>query len=170
MPRRIPVEPLTPEAFAPFGAVLTPLPAPGRAFFDAALGDARPGAAPSLSLSRIEVAHEGPLTAVRMERHPHSSQSFVPLGGAPFLVLVSAPGGAAPDMSAARAFIASGGVGVTYAAGVWHHPLTVLRAPAAFAVFMWRDGGPEDEEFVDIPPTEILPPSTVWAGAQQPEP
>jgi ureidoglycolate lyase len=163
MPRRIPVQPLTSEAFAPFGEVLSPPLESGRAFFDAALGDDRPAAAPSLSLSRIEVAHQGPLTAVRMERHAHSSQSFVPLGDAPFLVLVCPPGGAAPDMAAARAFVASGGVGVTYAAGVWHHPLTVLRAPASFAVFMWRDGGPDDEEFVDIPPTEIFPPSTVCA-------
>jgi ureidoglycolate lyase len=156
MRRRITIEPLTTEAFAPFGEVLTPPPSPGRAYFDAALRNDRPGVAASLSLSRVDAAHAGPLTAMRMERHQHSSQSFVPLGDAPFVVLVCPPGGDAPDMTAARAFIAADGVGVTYGAGVWHHPLTVLRAPASFAVFMWRDGGPDDEEFVDIAPTEIV--------------
>jgi ureidoglycolate lyase len=161
MPPSIAVEPLTAEAFAAFGDVLTPPDAPGRAWFEGALSNGRTHAAPSLSLVRVGTAHQGPLMALRMERHLYSSQSFVPLGAEPFLVLVSPPRGAAPDMSAARAFVASGGVGVTYATGVWHHPLTVLRAPASFAVFMWRDGGPEDEEFVDIAPTTILLPETV---------
>lgn len=155
MTRRLTPEPLTPHAFAPFGEVIAPPPTQGRAYFDAALGGDRPHAAPSLAMSRVDVAHEGLLIASRMERHLHSSQTFVPLGSAPFLVLVCPPGGAAPDMAAARAFVAAGGVGVTYAAGVWHHPLTVLEAPACFAVFMWRDGGPTDEEFVDIDPLEI---------------
>ena len=41
--------------------------------------------------------------------------------------------------------------GVTYKADTWHHPLTVLDRPAAFAVFMWLDGSKGDEEFVTLP-------------------
>ena len=33
---------------------------------------------------------------------------------------------------------------------VWHHPLTVLDEAAAFAILMWRTGGPGDEEFTDL--------------------
>ncbi|TVQ36524.1 MAG: ureidoglycolate hydrolase [Geminicoccaceae bacterium] len=152
------VEPLEPAAFAPFGDVLQPPAAAGRRYFDASLRNDRPDVGASLSLSRVELAKALPLTAVQMERHPKSSQSFVPLGPVPFLVLV-APHAAAggPDMTRARAFLAEGGVGVTYGADVWHHPLTVFGAPAGFAVFMWRDGGPEDEEFVDIEPLTVLP-------------
>ncbi len=47
--------------------------------------------------------------------------------------------------------MARAGQGVTYAMGTWHHPLTVLDGPATFAVLMWRDGTPRDEEFVPVP-------------------
>ena len=83
----------------------------------------------------------------------HSSQSFVALEAARWLVM-GAPRHAAggPDMARAAAFVGGQGQGITYRADVWHHPLTVLDAPAAFAVFMWRDGSADDEEFVDIAP------------------
>ena len=37
----------------------------------------------------------------------------------------------------------------------WHHGLTVLDKPGRFAVFMWRDGGKGDEEFVPVAPFTI---------------
>ncbi|MFW5681159.1 MAG: ureidoglycolate lyase [Pseudomonadota bacterium] len=158
MPEQIRVEPLTVEAFRPFGDVLEPPAGAGRVYFDTSLRNDRPNVGPSLSLSRVEAAKNLPLTAVQMERHPASSQSFVPLAPIPFLVLVAPhAAGGGPDMTRARAFVAEGGVGVTYGADVWHHPLTVLEAPAGFAVFMWRDGSPGDEEFVDIAPLTVLP-------------
>jgi ureidoglycolate lyase len=43
--------------------------------------------------------------------------------------------------------------GVTYGANVWHYPLTILDRPAAFAVYMWLDGGEGDEEFFELPAT-----------------
>lgn len=155
---RLVVEPLSATAFAPFGDVLEPPARAGRSWFDGALANGRAGAAPSLSIVCVESAHSMPLLATRMERHLYSSQSFVPLGPEAFLVMVCPPGGVQPDMTQARAFVAAGGVGVTYGQGVWHHPLTLLQAPARLAVFMWRDGGPDDEEFVDIAPTEIAIP------------
>jgi len=144
-------EPLSAEAFAPFGEVLTP-PAAGdpRRYFERALANARPHARPSLSLVRVDEADALPIEPRRMERHVHSSQSFVPLGAATFLVLVAPPAGGGPDVARARAFVAAGGQGVTYAADTWHHPLTVLAAPASFAVWMWRDGTADDEEFADV--------------------
>jgi ureidoglycolate lyase len=146
------VLPLTAEAFAPFGEVLSVPDAPGRAYFERALATTRPGAWPSLSLSLKDPSPPS-VVVRRMERHAHSSQSFVPLGPARFLVLVAphAEGGG-PDMARALAFVAGPGQGVTYGADVWHHPSTVLDAPARFAVFMWRDGTPADEEFVDVSP------------------
>lgn len=55
-----------------------------------------------------------------------------------------------PDVAKLRAFVARAGQGVTYAMGTWHHPVTVLDAPASFAVLMWRDGSAGDEAFVPV--------------------
>jgi ureidoglycolate lyase len=144
-------QPLTASAFAPFGEVLEPPASAGRSYFEDALANRRPSARPSLSLSRVMPSPAGPLIARVMERHEHSSQSFIALEAARWLVMV-APSDAAgsPDMARAEAFVCGQGQGITYRADVWHHPLTVLDAPASFAVFMWRDGSAGDEEFVDI--------------------
>lgn len=147
--------PLTAEAFAPFGEVLTVPAAPGREYFVRALANGRPATWPSLSLTLRERSSE-PLTVTQMERHAFSSQRFVPLGPARWLVLVvphAAAGG--PDMARTAALVAGPGQGVTYGADVWHHGLTVLAAPARFAVFMWRDGTTDDEEFVDVEPFTV---------------
>lgn len=153
----IALEPLTAERFAPFGVVLTPLDTAGRAYFDDALGDERDAARPSLSLARLDQLTRLPAEVRRMERHPWSSQSFVPLAPVPFLVVVAPHGvGGRPDVTAARAFRAEHGQGITYARNVWHHPMAALTAPAAFAVFMWRDGTIRDEEFVAVPPFVVI--------------
>ena len=146
------IVPLTAEAFAPFGEVLTVPERPGRAVFEGALSSTRPGARPILSLSlRDPIAL--PITMRVMERHAFSSQSFLPLGPARFLVLVAPhAAGGGPDLATARAVLARPGQGVTYAADTWHHPMAVLGAPAHFAVLIWRDGSDGDEEFVDVDP------------------
>ncbi len=153
---RLVVEPLTSAAFLPFGDVLEAPAIPGRTDFDAALASMRPAARPILTLVTKEPAPALPMTSQVMERHRFSSQSFLPVEAGPWLVVV-APHAAAggPDMARARAFLARGDQGVTYAADVWHHPFTVLEQRARFAVFMWRDGTPADDEFVPVPPFEI---------------
>jgi ureidoglycolate lyase len=148
--------PLTAEGFAGFGEVFSAPSSPGRAYADAALANARPGARPSLSVVLRAPVPVTPIVAHRMERHAFSSQSFVPMGPGRYLVMVAPHGrDGRPDMALARAFVALPGQGVTYAADVWHHELTVLDAPLAFGVFMWRDGTTGDEEFVDIAPVTV---------------
>ena len=161
-------QPLTAEAFAPFGDVFSRLEQPGRVYTEAALGNSRPQAWPSLS-----VAHKAPLATaplqllqvLELERHAHSSQSFVPLEAGRWLVVV-APHAAAggPDGSQARAFIASAHQGVTYRANTWHHGLTVLDQPAHFAIFMWRDGTADDEEFAPVTPFAVALPELPAPG------
>ncbi|WP_333669488.1 ureidoglycolate lyase [Elioraea tepidiphila] len=146
---------LTAEAFAPFGEVLAAPDAPGRIAIDRALETRRAQARPSLSFTHKQPSAL-PLVSTTMERHRHSSQTFIPMQAGRWLVLV-APHGAAgrPDMERARAFVARPDQGVTYAADVWHHPLTVLDRAARLAVFMWKDGTPSDDEFVEVAPFEI---------------
>ena len=148
--------PLTSEAFAPYGEVLTPPQDPGRSYFEDALANARPGARPSLSLSHRAPLDQPVLVSDLLERHEFSSQSFVPLDVSRWLIVVCphAPAGG-PDAAKAIAFVAGPGQGVTYRANTWHHGLTVLDRAARFAVFMWRDGGPDDEEFVKVSPFTV---------------
>jgi ureidoglycolate lyase len=157
---RIMAEPLTVEAFAPFGAVVQAPAAPGRVFVGDTLANARPHAPVCLSVATVPPLAELPLVVNVLERHEFSSQTFVPLRVSRYLVLATldAPGGG-PDLLRLKAFIARAGQGVTYAKGTWHHPVTVLDEPGEFAVLMWRDGTKGDEEFVPVAtPLEILVP------------
>jgi ureidoglycolate lyase len=152
---RLILEPLTAAAFAPFGEVLAAPAEPGRVYIEAALANRRAHATPSLSFS-TKLPAALPLASTTMERHRHSSQSFVPMDAGRWLVLV-APHGAdgGPDMARARAFLARPDQGVTYGADVWHHPSTVFDRTARFAIVMWKDGGSEDDEFVDVAPFTV---------------
>lgn len=149
-------QPLTKEAFAPFGDVIDVPSEAGRTYYEDALGNLRPTAHASLSVSLKPETPERPLKADLLERHEFSSQTFVPLDVGRWLIVV-APHAAAggPDTAEVRAFIASGKQGVTYRANTWHHGLTVLDRPGRFAVFMWRDGTKGDEEFVPVTPFTI---------------
>ncbi len=141
---------------SPFGDVLDVPSEAGRLYYDDALGNLRPQAKPSLSLSFKLPTTDRPLQAELLERHEFSSQSFVPLDVSHWLIVVAPharEGG--PDRAAARAFVATGAQGVTYRADTWHHGLTVLDRPARFAIFMWRDGTATDEEFVPVIPFTV---------------
>jgi ureidoglycolate lyase len=154
-------QPLTAEAFAPFGEVFRTPAEKGRLYLDDQLATARPTWRTSLSISRSGTPATLPLVATRMERHAYSTQTFVPLEPARYLILVAPKAvGGAPDTARAQAFVAAPGQGITYAMNTWHHPMTVLDAPAGFAVMMWRDGGPDDEHWHTLAqPITILPPA-----------
>src|SRR5215470_3979277 len=144
-------EPLRAEAFAPFGDVLEAPSDPGRNFFADGLANRRPGAAPSLAVACVPPLTTLPLTAIRMARHEFSSQSFLALDVAGWLVIVAPKtDNGRPDAARARAFLAGPHQGVTYRVDTWHHPLTVLDRPAHFAVLIWLEHSQTDEEFVTL--------------------
>jgi ureidoglycolate lyase len=149
-------QPLTKDAFADFGDVIDIPSEAGRKYYEDALGNLRPAARPSLSVSLKVETTDRPLRAELLERHEFSSQTFVPVDVERWLVVVAPharQGG--PDLGAVRAFIANGRQGVTYKPNTWHQGLTVLDRPGRFAVFMWRDGTKGDEEFVPVEPFTI---------------
>jgi len=149
-------EPLTAAAFAPFGDVLVAPSQPGRSYFDGLLENGRADARPSLSIVNAVPAGHLPLEVTLLERHEFSSQSFVPMHGGRWLVIVcprAANGD--PDVAQAKAFIAQPGQGLTYRCNVWHHSLIVLDEPANYAIFMWRDGTEADEEFRQVAPFNV---------------
>ncbi|MFI5300840.1 MAG: ureidoglycolate lyase [Polyangiales bacterium] len=109
------------------------------------LRNARPGAA-ALNVSAFRArprdVSDG-LVVELLEKHPRSTQLFVPMGAARYLVVV-ALGGDAPDLSTLAAFVATGRQGVAYGPGVWHHPIVALDEPTDFACFVHEDGSADD--------------------------
>jgi ureidoglycolate lyase len=147
-------EPLTAAAFAPFGQVVCAGgPDAGKAAnqgtavrFDwaAALESTRAEARPNLAVFRA-VARPLPLAIHLLERHPCSTQAFLPLVCSRFLVCVApAAEDGTPDVSGLRAFVAVPGQGINYGRGVWHHPIVALDHAAEFAMLAWEAGTPED--------------------------
>ena len=96
-----------------------------------------------------------------LERHPYTTQTFLPLGlsandtSTKYLVIVAPSKRAAatdtcpenpPDLSKLEAFIATGGQAVTYAAGTWHAPMAVLGAKRVdFVVTQFVSGIPDED-------------------------
>ena len=132
--------PLTAPAFAPFGDVIE---TEGRAHYPINAGTAEryndlakvevtaAGGRPLISLLSAEPVGL-PVRLRLMERHPLSSQAFIPLSSTPFLVVV-APAGAL-DVEGIRAFLTNGRQGINYRTGTWHHPLRALDRTAEFLI------------------------------------
>jgi ureidoglycolate lyase len=139
--RTLIIEPLTKEAFAPFGDVIE---TDGSDHFMinngstmrfhslAEVQTATPDDKAIISIFRAE-SLPMPLTIRMLERHPLGSQAFIPLLGNPFLIVV-APVGDAPDATLTRAFVSNGRQGINYHRGVWHHPVLTIRQQDDFLV------------------------------------
>lgn len=158
MNRPLTCRPLTAAAFAPFGTVIE---ARSEAALEINQGfttrfhalaevAAGPNGRAMLSIFR---GRPRPLEISRLERHPLSSQAFVPLGGRPWLVVVADT----PRAETCRAFLARGDQGVQYHPGVWHHPLLVFEAPQDFLVVDRAGPGDNLEEVRLAAPLELRP-------------
>lgn len=155
MPRQtLPLLPLTEAAFAPFGDVIQ---TEGRNHFpinagkvqrfhdlagiDVLEADGKPG----ISLF-VAQPYDMPLDLVYLERHPLSSQAFIPLDDRPFVVIV-APAGEKPSLANMRGFVTDGQQGVNYARGVWHHVLIAVGRQQTFAIVDRIGSGPNCDRF-----------------------
>jgi ureidoglycolate hydrolase len=85
-----------------------------------------------------------PLEIKLLEKHPHSTQIFLPMtSNARFLVIVCL-GGETPDLSTLKAFEAISGQGISYKPGVWHYPMTAIEETIDFACLINEDGSADD--------------------------
>ena len=147
-------EPLTADAFAPFGDVM----------------DARTSASFPINagrtqrhhdLAKVETLGENahtlinifvsqpitlPLELTFLERHPQGSQAFMPLHQERFIVVV-APPGEHINPSDVRAFVTDGRQGVNYRAGTWHAIQSVLEREGEFLVVDRGGDGNNCDEF-----------------------
>jgi ureidoglycolate lyase len=154
-------QPLTAEAFAPFGDVIEASDRARQIAINYGMTTCFD------DLARIDVADQGGHAAVSLfrgrpldppvlrvfERHPLGSQSFTPLSGRPFLVAVAPPGLLQP--SAVRVFRAEPHQGVNYAKGTWHHFLLPLGAESDFLVID-RAGPGENLDEIDLAPADQI--------------
>ncbi|MGM0543191.1 MAG: ureidoglycolate lyase [Pseudomonadota bacterium] len=134
-------EPLTADAFAPFGEVI-----------DARTSDSFPINAGRTQrhhdLATVETLGDNartlinifvsqpvtlPLELTFLERHPLGSQAFMPLHQERFIVVV-APPGETINPEDVRAFVTDGRQGVNYQAGTWHAIQSVLDREGEFLV------------------------------------
>ena len=145
------IEPVTSEAFVAFGELLPPrMPGESPQHLLEELHNGRASARPRLSIATVE-PKALPLIAARMERHVHSSQAFMPMDCASYLVMVAPKDGdGRPDLSRLRAFRVPGDTGINYRAAIWHHPLSPLQRAGRFAVLTFIDGTAGDEEWADL--------------------
>lgn len=145
MTRILRLQPLNAAAFAPFGDVAEPPEPGGRHAIDAGLGVTRADTTAKLSFSHPK-PWPLPLLATEMERHPWSSQTFVPIDVARWVLMVAPDRDGAPDPDGIIAFVATGAQAVNYRVNVWHHPLRVLDRPGRFAILMWTTGVKANDE------------------------
>lgn len=160
-PRPLAVQPLTREAFAPYGDVIE-------------AGDAQSFAVNSGTaqrfndLAHVDVAAQGghplvsifrgqpislPMQISEMERHPLGSQVFMPIGELPFLIVVAADAGDRPGEPVA--FLSNGRQGVNYRRGTWHHPLLSLDVVSDFLV-LDRGGAGENCDVAPLPSPRLI--------------
>ena len=157
-------EPLTREAFAPFGDVID---TKGAESYPINEGTAdryhnlaevdvnETGGQALISIFRSR-PRDYPFEIRMMERHPIASQAFIPLDRRPYLVVVAAPD-TAPLAADLKAFLATGSQGINYHRGVWHHPLLVLEDESDFLVIdRGGEGHNLDEVWLDDDTTTIL--------------
>ena len=151
-------EPLTAEAFAPYGEVI-------EATSTAEARSINYGNTTRFhDLFPVDVSNEGgqvcvnvfrskplaqPITIKIMEHHPLGSQAFIPLGPEPYLVVVAEAGEF--DASKIRVFQAAPGQGVNYRKGTWHHFSLALNSQSDFLVIDRKGGGNNcvEHELVD---------------------
>jgi ureidoglycolate lyase len=147
---RLEVQPISEATFEPFGHLSMLGQSASKGDHSAGLVNGRPGAKDLLySVEAGSIAL--PYELVLLEKHSFSSQTFIPISGHEYLVVVALPDSdGVPNLATLRAFRVPGNVVVTYAPGIWHHPMASLSVPAIFAVLMWIDQSEDDETFLRL--------------------
>jgi ureidoglycolate lyase len=118
----VPVELLSPVAFAPFGQIIGDLPEPpvlvGPALRTWRMALDMDGV-PELVVLRFDYR---PFECTALERHLAVSQCSVALGDVPSIMVVAAPAGpdGVPPPEAVRAFFVPAGFGILLWRGIWH--------------------------------------------------
>jgi ureidoglycolate lyase len=135
------VEPLTAEAFAPYGIVLAApkgvAPMLDRGDITAWIGFADLSSFNSSSCIWAQLnAHRHNMPVTQLERHTRCPEAFIPLQGMSVLVVAPCSDPSVPDCkpdeSQIRAFLVDGSAGVLFPAGAWHWAPYAITEEATF--------------------------------------
>ncbi len=136
---RLKVQPMTREAFAPFGVLID-----SRGSVEIDLCDGRP------SLTGA-TAEPRPMKFDFMARHRRTMQVFSPLAQSQSVIAVAPPSaGDAPEIEKVAAFLVNGLLPYAYHKGTWHTPPFPVAEWASYLV-VDRSGTLDDDwELVDL--------------------
>jgi ureidoglycolate lyase len=133
------VQPMTREAFAPFGVLID-----SRGSVEIDLGSG----APSLTGATSE---RRPFRFDFMARHRRTMQVFSPLVSSRFVIAVAPPNdAAAPDVERIAAFLVDGRLPYAYHKGTWHTPPFPIEEWASYLVVDRAGTLDDDWELVDL--------------------
>lgn len=155
-------QPLTRDAFAPFGDVLETTDTPdklingGRCkrFHDQANIDCADHEV-GMSIFDSKVCTL-PYTLDLMERHPLGSQAFIPMNAGIFLVIVAEDAGGVPVNL--RAFYTTPFQSINIHRNIWHGPLAPLTPLAKYIVVDYVGTKPNLEEYSFDSPYRMIAP------------
>ena len=145
------LEPLTREAFAPYGDVIEVSGEPDKLinqgmcgrFHDLAkldFGSCRSG----ISLFDAQARHF-PYTLDMMERHPEGSQAFIPLSGVPMIISVAKDNSGKPGQP--RAFLSEPHQSINIHRNTWHGVLAPVEREGQYIVIDRIGDTPNLEEY-----------------------
>ncbi|MFN4010058.1 MAG: ureidoglycolate lyase [Pannonibacter sp.] len=161
--RQVMAQPLTAEAFSPYGDVLDTTGDPDRLinqglcgrYHDRARLDFGADGRAGISLFKAE-PRALPYQLDMVERHPDGSQAFIPMSLTSFLVIVAPDNNGEP--STPLAFLTRPGQAINLHRGTWHGVLTPLDAPGLFAVVDRIGSSPNLQEHWFETPYVVLRP------------
>lgn len=158
-PRILTLEPITADAFAPFGDLIEQRDdnavKMNEARFDrfvelASIDVDGTVADINVSLMRCVIVSELPYQIELLERHPRGSQIFMPVSQQPYVAVV-APPGLRPELADMRAFRVNGDQGINMRRGVWHLPMLGFAKDQRFFVVDRKGGDNCEEHHLDAP-------------------
>ena len=140
----IQAEPLTKEAFRPFGELLD---ADARSV-DPPISSPIGFEGGKVRIGTTQLPYKG-LRFTGMEQHFHVTQAFIPITGSPAVVAVAAPTSqddpnAIPKPEDVRAFLIDGTVGYMLHKGVWHSDRLPLYKPGPKMVIITDEETSQD--------------------------
>lgn len=138
------------EGLAPYATLLKAEHAPGELPAVLEAGDV-PGR-PAFTLLTPRPVPADAILLRFLERHPHSTQTFLPISIGRWVICVAPtlPDGT-PDVGQLRAFLGGPEDAICIGRNVWHAPLTVLDRPARVGMIMWRADAGDDGIVFQLP-------------------
>jgi ureidoglycolate lyase len=131
--------PLTPEAYAPYGRLI----GPERERLLQQEGS---------FTARLMTVHRVPATLTGINRHRDHSQTFVPLSGAPTVLIVAPPDVTVEGFDPERivAFVNRDGYAFTFDPGTWHTEPRALVAESCDLINIQTDVSPQHTDLLRL--------------------